>query len=187
MANNVDRKKPSRSLAASFKTQRTFQLPITHTSVESSLFCRISDSHAVRGKARPAGNIGNIAKGRNAATGRVAIALRELARSATASLQSLAIFPILSADCASHWRSWRALMRQNRLDSTLVVIDFATQPALNEKSIVSPQSCCRRETMAARAFQGAPLELDQLASRTQTIMGKDMKGCGLHEAQFPVF
>ena len=46
----------------------------------------------------------------------------ELARSATASLQSLAIFPILSADCASHWRSWRALMRQNRLDSTLAPI-----------------------------------------------------------------
>ena len=37
------------------------------SSVESSLFCRISDSHAVRGKARPAGNIGNIAKDCNEA------------------------------------------------------------------------------------------------------------------------
>ena len=50
----------------------------------------------------PAGNGGPIAKGRNAATGRVGRALREFAMRATAALRSLPICPIFPADHALH-------------------------------------------------------------------------------------
>ena len=58
---------------------------------------------------------------RNAATGRVASALRERAQGATAALQPLAIRLVFPADCALHWRLVLALKRQNRPDTTLAM------------------------------------------------------------------
>ena len=65
-------------------------------------FYAFSVPHGACGKARPAGNIQHIAKGRNTATGAVGRALRELAVRATAALWPLPICVILVADHASH-------------------------------------------------------------------------------------
>ena len=72
-------------------------------------FYDFSASHGVCGKARPAGNGPALAKGRNAATGPVRRALRELAVRTTAALRPFPICWILAADRALHWRAQRTL------------------------------------------------------------------------------
>ena len=97
---SFSKKTPSKKTGSSHRwNQYTFRsvMASCHTS-----FYAFSVPHGVCGKARPAGNIQHIAKGRNTATGPVGHALRELAVHATAALWPLPICWILAADHALH-------------------------------------------------------------------------------------